>query len=230
MTFVILGEPGDATVGYLAQAWRAQDHDVVVLASSDLYQGSTLSYRIDDHRAAFELWLADGRVLTDQTTRLVVNRLELASMGATSSAHDRYADEEWRAALAGWLRVVGCPVVNPARGTAVGGLTMSPAEWRVAAARVGLPSAPWPSEASVDATMLVVGDAVIAGAGAIENLPDSGAALGAAAIDLARALGVPLIEAGFNLHSGAGFVAATTWPDLSLYGTAAVNELAALAS
>lgn len=225
MTVLILGEPEDDTVVDVASGLAARNHAVSIVMSSDLRQGSTLSYFIDDFDARFQLALSDGSVLCTETVDLVLNRLMLERAPIGSSAHERYVGEEWQAAVAGWLRTLPCPVLNPPRGTSVTGLAMSEPEWRVAAARVGLPTAPWPDESSVDATMLVVGDDVIAGPGPISDLEHGGLELADGMLALAQAVGVPLVEGHFSLATGGSFVGASVWPNTATYGETVIDAL-----
>ena len=104
-------------------------------------------------------------------------------------------------------------------------LQMSEAEWRVAAARVGLPTATWPSEAVADTQMLAIGGDVIAGPGPISLLHDGGRELANRLIDLAEAVGLPLLEASFAVADGGGFVTANPRPDIGSYGELAIDAI-----
>lgn len=225
MTYLILGEPEDDSVIDLAAALASRECSVAVVMSSDLIGGSSLSYVIDDEQASFWLELDDGTVLSDSNVELVINRLVLDRAPAGSGAHERYVGEEWHAALGGWMRTMTCPVLNPPRGTSITGLRMSEAEWRAAAARVGLPTADWPGPTRADTTMLAISGDVIAGSGPVAELGETAAWWADGLLELADAVGLPLLEGCFDLGEGEGFVTANPMPDIGSYGEAAISAI-----
>lgn len=163
----VLGEPEDVDVLWVAVALRARGHDVEVVLPDELMFGSTMTYRIDSAAVTWTLRLADGRVLDPGTVDLVVNRLSglPPDSGDLAPRDALFVAEEWRAALAAWLRTLTCPVLNPPRAASLAGPTLPEASWRDIAHAFGIPCAPWRSDRSdlptEPVTLTCVGDRCI---------------------------------------------------------------------
>lgn len=227
----VLGEPEDIDVLWLAASLRGRGQEVEVVLPEELMFASSLTYRIDSASVSWEVRLRDGRELEPEQLTLVVNRMaglpptgvELAPADAT------FVAEEWRGALAAWLRSLACPVLNPPRAASLVGPLFSSAEWRAIANSHGLACQPWHSVGQVSpndpVTVTCVGQRCI-DPGAVAS-EDTHRAL----LAIAAYVGAPLLAATFDrAEAGPVFFEADVFPDLMTVGDPlldAVMEIAA---
>src|SRR5687768_4920572 len=110
----LLGKPEDIDILWLAVGLRERGETVEVVLPEEIIYGSSLTCRIDSQSVVSELRLSDGRVF-HSGTGLVINRLAQLPLTAElrPSPDTTYIYEEWRAALAAWLRTLTCPLLNP---------------------------------------------------------------------------------------------------------------------
>lgn len=227
----LLGEPEDVDLLWLAVSLRERGQVVEVVLPEELMFGSSLSYRIDSTSVSWELRLRDERVLEPGHLALVVNRMAgLPPTGADLAPADAtFVAEEWRAALAAWLRTLTCPVLNPPRAASLAGPLMSTVAWRAIAHANGLACQPWRSGEQVSprdpVTLTCVGQRCI----------DPGEA---ASEDVRRALlataayvGAPLLAATFDRVAATPvFFEADVFPELMMVGVPLLDALVELAS
>ena len=122
----LLGGPEDRDLLWLAAALRRRAEPVEIVFSEEILHDARLTYRIDRTSVSSALRLHDGRWFGIDLPSLVINRLtELPVRAAGSAIDTAYLGEEWRAALAAWLRTLRCPVLNPPRAASLGGPEMS---------------------------------------------------------------------------------------------------------
>jgi len=204
----MLGEPEDADFLWLATSLRHRGAAVEVILPDELVLGSRWSYRVGTSASTSSLELADGRVMDPAAWDLVVNRWrDLPVPPRQSTEVDAaFIGEEWRAAVAAWLRSLRCPVLNPPSAASLTGAELPTAAWRALAAAHGVPSRPWRSDASGTAAAPgLVPDAVsvlcIAGRclDPEDVLTDP---VRRGLVSLARYVGMPLLGAAFVLEDG----------------------------
>lgn len=227
----VLGEPEDTDVLWLAVALRARGHDVEVVLPHELMFGSRLTIRIGSDAVAGELRLADGRVLDPSTLDLVVNRLSILppTRGEAVAADALFLAEEWRAALAAWLRTLACPVLNPPRAASLAGPMLPEASWRAIAHAFGLPCQPWrsdrPTPPTDPVTLTCVGERCIDAQGiASENTRRS-------LVAMAAYVGAPLLSATFDRAATTPeLVEVSVFPELRAAGDPLLDALVDLAT
>ncbi len=201
----VLGEPEDVDVLWLAVSLRARGCEVDVVLPQELMVGSSFTCRIDPVTARGKVRLADGRVIEPSSTALVVNRIldVPATAGEQAPADAHFVTEEWRAALAAWLRTMTCPVLNPPRAASLGGPQLPVAAWRDVAHAFGLATRRWQSddpdegsgEPSESAVLTCVGPQCLDPSGF------STAPMRDALAALATHVGAPLLAATFERTS-----------------------------
>lgn len=223
----VLGAPEDDDALWLAAALTQRGERVEFVLPEDLMVGSRLNFRVETQAASACLTLRDGRILDDRELELVVNRLDdlPAVGGGCSPADAAYQQEEWRAALAAWLRIVPCPVVNPPWAASLQGPVLPSLAWRAAGAAHGLPAAPWRSGEDVQADAELVELICLGG----RCFGAHGAALTALSqplVALAASVGVPLLGASF-VRDGErwAFLDATVRPRLAAAGMPLIDAL-----
>jgi hypothetical protein len=160
-----------------------------------------------------------------------VNRLARLPLTAQPrpSQDATFVYEEWRAALAAWLRTLTCPVLNPPRAASLVGPVMPTAAWRGLAHAHGLACAPWNSNealTSIDpVTVMCVGTRCIDPQEVLSQ-DDRERLLAVAAY-----VGSPLLGATFEAsRGGVVFCDATCLPELRRAGPAVLDALLELAS
>ncbi len=221
----LLGGPEDDDLLWLAAALQRRGEHVDVVLPEELRIDSTLTYRIDGFSVSSLLRLRDGRVLGADAPNLVINRLtELTPVSHTGSAADAaYLAEEWRAALAAWLRAMPCPVLNPPRAASLSGPAMSPAAWRSIAKAHGLASRPWTSDETTKPTDSV--DLFCVGACCIDPSGSAPPSFGARLHQMSQFVGAPLLGARFDRGDDWVFVDATASPRFAAAGQELIDTI-----
>lgn len=224
--FCLLGEPEDRDILWLAAALERRRIEVELVLPEELMIGSTLTCRTDDHAIGSSLRLHDGRTMDPYGPELVINRMvDLPPIGGTTSAADaRYLGEEWRAAVAAWLRTLRCPMLNPPRAASLSGPTFSPAAWRAIASAHGLACRTWSS--NQEATAAHCTELVCVGTDTVDPSGVAPPAVRTALAEMARFVGAPLLGATFDRSdNGWMFLEATPRPRLSCSGEELVGAL-----
>lgn len=221
----LLGAPENVDLLWLAAALRRRGEHVDVVLPEELMIDSTLTCRIERLGVFSSLRLRDGRVLGADTPDLVINRLtDPTPIGHAGSAADAtYLAEEWRAALAAWLRTLPCPVLNPPRAASLGGLVMSPAAWRSIASAHGLASRPWTSNETTKPTDPV--NLFSVGACGIDPSGSAPSSFEARLRQMSQFVGAPLLGATFDRGDDWVFIDATTSPQLAAAGQKLVDAI-----
>jgi hypothetical protein len=115
-----------------------------MLSSLDLALASHWSHRVGADGVSTDVRLANGTTIRSQDICGVFNRMSPIPPVAflTFDKTDReYAQAEMHSLIVSWLASLKCPVVNRSSSHALSGSPLSPARWRVAAGRAGLPTA-----------------------------------------------------------------------------------------
>jgi hypothetical protein len=172
------------------------------------------------------LELRDGRTIGVRTPSLVVNRLTRVPAGDGGGSRDTaYLREEWRAALAAWLRTLRCPVLNPPRAAGLAGPVLPAAAWRAMALRHGVAGRPWAGPAPTPppaerAELVCVGSRCLGPDGPAP--PDLAGRL----LALAAFVNAPLLGVSLSREDGAWLVDdATPLPRLTAVGPPVVDAL-----
>jgi hypothetical protein len=140
----VLADADDDDALWLTAALQRRGQPVEFVLPEELVRGSRLTCWITTDGAVSALELRDGRTIGVRTPALVVNRLTgVPTPGAGGTRDAAYLGEEWRAALATWLRTLQCAVLNPPRAASLVGPVLPPPAWRAMALRLGLPGRPW---------------------------------------------------------------------------------------
>lgn len=199
-----------------------------VLMPVELVVGTRVAHRLG---AGARIECSDGRVIDGDSVRGVLNRLPpLPGCGTQrlSEVDRAYVREELHAHWTAVLFSLPCPVVNRPDPVGLGGPALTEAEWRMLAARAGLPArtlqrASWeePAAGAERRTVAtVVGDHVM---GAPAGYAD-------ACRRLAALAGAPMLGLVFSAAGGDGagrtFESAFSQPDLRPGGRAALVALA----
>jgi hypothetical protein len=222
--FYVLCEPGDEDALWLAAALVRRGEDVECILPEELMVGASLTYRIDSFDVASSMRLHDGRVFEGEAPALVLNRLnELPCAGPEADGF--YIAEEWRAVVAGWLRSLRCPVVNPPSASALGGPAMSTPHWRAIGRAHGLRVREWHSGQPENAPVGPVEVVSVAG----QCLDPTGLIPSQTAQSLmavAAHVGAPLLGATFDRsEEDWELTTVTVRPRLALAGNAIVEAL-----
>ena len=225
----LIGEPEDTDLLWLAAALRRRGQDIDVVLPEDIVEAASFVCRIDGRGVQSSVRLRDGRGLAAGASGLVVNRLTtLPTRPAASAVDAAYLDEEWRAAVAAWLRAMPGPVVNPPRATSLGGPVLTTPAWLNVASAVGLPTIAWTSEGDVTLTAPV--DVFVVGDTCLDPTHAAPPELHARLRQLSRLVGAPLMRARFDRTDGWRFADATAFPPLAEAGSPLVDAIVALAT
>ena len=224
--FTLLGGPDNRDLLWLAAALRRRREPVEIVLPEEILEDARLTYRIDRAGVSSALRLRDGRWLGVDLPNLVINRLtELPVRAAGSGIDTAYLGEEWRAALAAWLRTLRCPVLNPPRAASLGGPVISIPAWRAIARAHGMACHPWANDGMTGAVdpidILVVGDACL------DASHTASPALRAQLCQMSRFVGAPLLGASFDRDGEWAFIGATVSPPLE-EGQALVDAIVQL--
>ena len=204
----ILCAPEDTHALWLARQLRAGGREVELVLPEEILVKSQLRLSVCTQSGGASLRLARGLTLDDRLAGLINRLFDLPPMVSTTghAADSLFVAEEWRAAIAAFLEMLSCPVLNRPTGVNLYGQVFGEGHWRSLAARVGLMVAPWssedtdqtkPSESPVNhASMFVVGGRVLDPVGVFAGQSDDRLL---ALTDLA---GIQLCSVDFDLSSG----------------------------
>lgn len=226
----LLCEPEDDDALWLATALARHGQSVECVLPEDVMLASALTCRLDGSGATSALRLADGRVIEAGLPDLVVNRLvELPTLSGSASAVDRrYLAEEWRAAIAVWLRTLRCPVLNPPRAATVSGPVLPVPAWRAIAHANGCPVPAWDSDEPLAGADPV--EVVSVAGRTVDPTASAPAWVPAAMARMSRHVGAPLLGVTLDRCDGQwALLDATTRPPLTPGGGALVTAVLAAA-
>ncbi|GAB4043665.1 hypothetical protein [Spirosoma jeollabukense] len=113
-TLVILGQSQDTTALALANYIRQQGPlRVDFVTDLDLITATDWQISLSTATSGWRIVLADGRVFSSDTVDTVYSRLSYLPSGVfTQQADTDYAQAEWHAMIAGWLRHLGPSLVG----------------------------------------------------------------------------------------------------------------------
>jgi len=228
----ILCTPEDTHALWLARQLRARGREIELVLPEEILVKSQLHLSVCTQSGSASLRLARGLILDDRLAGLINRLYDLPPMVSITgrAADSLFVAEEWRAAIAAFLEMLSCPVLNHPTGANLYGQVLGEGHWRSLAARVGLAVAPWtsedtdqtsPSEAQVSrASLFMVGSRVLDPLGVFAGQSD----------DRLRALtnlaGIQLCSAVFDLSSGQpAFTQLNPLPPFAAGGDALVAAL-----
>lgn len=226
----VLADADDDEALWLAAALLRRGQPVEFVLPEELVHGSRLTCWITTDGAVSALELRDGRTIGVRTPSLVVNRLTRVPAGDGGGSRDAaYLEQEWRAALAAWLRTLQCPVLNPPRAATLAGPFLPAAAWRALALRHGVPGRPWvgpdPAPPPPEPVELVCVGSRCLGPGG-----PAPAELAGRLLALATFAGAPLLGVSLSREDGVWLVDdATPLPRLTAVGLPVVDALLACA-
>ena len=197
-------------------------------------------HRVGADGASVEVVLADGRTLSSERTRGVLNRILHVPPAATAAAaaHDRdYALQELTAFFLSWLHALPGPVLGRPTPQGLSGAWRHVSEWVWLAAAAGLPAAPyrqgssWTDGTATEPALVPPGTPVRTEV-VIGGEPVTGWATGElreGCERLARLAEADVLGVDFAVGPyGIGFAGASPLPDLRLAGEPALDRIAAL--
>ena len=103
-------------------------------------------HRVGTKHTSFSVRLADGREISSDSLRGVLNRLTMAPMHLWQSANEAdrdYVLQELTAFYLSWLYSLPCPVINRPTPIGLGGQWRSESEWVYLAGQAGLITRPY---------------------------------------------------------------------------------------
>jgi hypothetical protein len=186
-------------------------------------------HRVGNCLTETRIRLPDGRMIESNAVLGVINRITSLPEGHLLLADDRdrqYAVEEFYALFMSWLRAFPCPVLNRPAARGLSGSLRSALEWRVMAARAGLPVLPFSSAekateerkpSHAPQNLMVIGDHIVG------NAPQE---VHAGCQRLAQIADVGLLQLQFMVNTQPWqFVSATPLPDLCAGGPPLIDAL-----
>lgn len=234
--WLIACNPGDVAALWAARLLSDRGLEPLELVSAEaLAYSPRIEHRLGAGAPSVRIELADGRAVSSDGVRGLLNRLTHPPMGHLGVAPQRereYAMQEVSALFLSWLTAMPGPVLNRPAPFGLAGPGLDPLQWLALAARAGLPTDPTrvPSRENGDAHArpsppkcnVVVACGALFGA----PLPDSVAApcLRLAELSGVDILGIELREEGAASRRFAG---AHPMPDLRVGGEALADHLAA---
>ena len=232
---LILCHLQDAEAAWLSQRLQhlAPEVPVRLVSAEELLYARRVQHTLGHAPAGFALTLQNGQRIEAAEVAVLVNRLcflDPVVWQRAGSMQYLYVLQEINALYLSMLHALPAErLYNPPSAAALGGRYLTPAEWQLLGARVGLPIAVgWSPEGPVAAAwphrrLLMLNDEVLG-----SPPPDIAPAL---CRELARQAGLPLLELHFDAQ-GAGhvFVGATVFAALHQYGDALVHHFLQLAT
>lgn len=209
---VVVSSVSDPIARSLVALWST--YDCRLLTAADL---SRVGWRHYVGTPGSSTAVVSGRILDAGDIEGVVTRLPCVlehELVRVASADRSYAAAEMTAFLTCWLSQLKCPVLNRPTATCLAGPGWRRERWAYEAALLGIPIGTAPSHAVVTppvSTQPVT--ATVVGQRCLGGVPPS---LAVQARQLADAAGVDLLSVTFSgRHSGAAFLHADPWPNLS---------------
>jgi hypothetical protein len=231
---LILCEPGDASALWVAAELQQRGIEAELLFSSALGSAVRWEHRIDGTAVSTSITLGDGRILSSETPRPILNRLSfvpLVQLRATAGADYGYAIQELYAFYLSWLTAWPAAVINRPAPQGLAGSYRHASQWAQMAAQAGLPSLPWQQDDRAEpeqAWMAAPAEAMAFAVGGEAVLPPAlPPDFEAPCIKLAALAGSELLGIGFVRHGGGWVVSgAAPVPDLTIGGPRLADALA----
>ena len=238
---LILCEIADVAAVWAAARLQERGVTAELLFAPALGSATRWEHRIEGTSASFQITLADGRVLSNDTAVPILNRLAFVPVERLRQAAGRdlgYAVQEMFAFYLSWLHAWPAVVLGRPVPQGLSGNYRHPSVWATLAGQAGLPTRPWVQDSAdapdlawlpsgVEATAFVVGGTVIIPPGLPDSLRDGCA-------DLARRADSAMLGIDFSRDADAEpgdgawrFVGASPVPDLMRAGEPMIDALAA---
>lgn len=232
--WLIACNPGDVAALWAARLLSERGLEPLEVVSAEaLAYSPRIEHRLGAGPPSVQIQLADGRAVSSEGVRGLLNRLTHPPMGHLEVAPQRereYAMQEISALFLSWLTAMPGPVLNRPAPFGLAGPGLDPLQWLALAARAGLPTAPErvPSRQNghTQARSAPNCNAVVA-CGALFGAPLPGS-MAAPCLRLAELSGVDIL--GIELRrDDTGpwrFAGAHPMPDLRIGGEPLIDHLA----
>jgi hypothetical protein len=238
--WLILSSANDAVADWAYRGLSARALNPLELVSADaLLYGLRWEHRIGESAPRIGVELRDGRRITSERIRGVLNRLTHVPTQHLSMLPDQeYISQELTAFFMSWLHALPGPVLNRPTAQGLCGPWRHVSEWVQLAAHAGLPTpvyrqgcGDYLDETKTERTLFPRGTqttTVVLACGRVYGPRSFGEDIEEGCIRLAALASVSLL--GVELARGAGgawqFAGATPVPDLSIGGDALLDALA----
>jgi hypothetical protein len=235
---LVVCEEADLAAFWAAERLQSRGLPVEIVTGADLAAAERWEHRLGRSGITLALTFAGGqRCLHSRDVGGVLNRLSFvpsAWLQRIDGPDVEYAIQEMHAFYLSWLHALPGPILNRPTPQGLCGNWRHPSAWAFLAAHAGLPIAPYRQSSEDDpaktwrparepprATVLVIGERVLAPSVVPENLHD-------ACRRLARDAGTTLLGINFEPAAGAGweFSGASVMPDLVRGGEPVADALA----
>lgn len=238
--WLVLCHSSDLPALWAHQGLKARGLDPIELVSAEVLASSLRwEHRVGRHGATLAIKLADGREISGQNLRGVLNRLLTVPVHLWQSAveADRdYVTQELSAFYMSWLYSLPCPVINRPTPLGLAGQWRSEAEWVLLAGQAGLLALPYERRSAASTaeeggfkldfrpaarhTILTVAGGAV-GSPAPSKIVEGCVRL--AELAKTELLGVQFVE---QPDGGWYFAGSTPYPDLTLGGAPLLEALA----
>jgi hypothetical protein len=140
--WLILSSTHDAHALWAYEGLKARGLTPLEMVSAEALPYSLRwEHRLDADDVRLSVTLRDGRTITDDRLRGVLNRLTHVPTQHLSVSHDHdYITQEFTAFFMSWLNALPQPVLNPVTPQGLCGRWRHPSEWVLLAAEAGLPT------------------------------------------------------------------------------------------
>ncbi|HEX8163776.1 MAG TPA: hypothetical protein VF538_18050 [Pyrinomonadaceae bacterium] len=239
--WLILSSSHDAHAQWAYAGLKARGLAPLEMVSAEaLLYSPRWEHRLDADAARLSVTLRDGRAISDERVRGVLNRLTHVPTHHFSASRDHdYITQEFTAFFMSWLNALPGPVLNPVTPQGLCGRWRHPSEWVLIASAAGLPT-PIYRQSSLDGLdetraerrlfprttptrhVIVVGSQVISPAAAPREIEEG-------CRRLAESAATPLLGVEFaaTAESAWTFAGASPLPELSFGGEPLLDALAA---
>lgn len=232
---LILCEAGDVAAAWAAERLRERGRSADLVSSEALGDAVRWEHRIDGQAASVSITLADGRLLSSDAPRPILNRLgyiPLARLRATAGEDFGYACQETYAFFLSWLHAWPGIVINRPTPHGLCGNQRHGSAWAALGIAAGLrtrrwaqssadpPATGWAQPPAEATAFVVAGRAVLP--------PALAADLAGPCRALAARAGTALLGIGFSRDAEGDWemVGASPMPDLALGGEPLADALA----
>jgi hypothetical protein len=233
--WLIACHPGDEAALWVARGLRSRGLDPVEVVSAESLACSTaIEHRLGAGEPSVRIEVADGRTISSDRVRGMLNRIVHPPMGHLAVSHEEereYAMQEVSALFLSWLTAMPGPVLNRPVPFALSGPSLDSLQWHALAARAGLPvpAVRVPDDQNGHGARWVIPDCnVVVACGAVFGAAPPGAA-SEACLRLAELSGADVLGVELHLNGGGEwrFAGAHPMPDLRVGGEELVDHLAA---
>ncbi|MBX3324566.1 MAG: hypothetical protein U0223_14730 [Nitrospira sp.] len=228
----ILCSPEDTHALWLARQLQTRGRQVELVLPEEVLIKSDLRLSIGTNSTHASLCLSRGLTLDNRLAGLINRLHELPPVVSTTgrAADSLFLAEEWRAAVAAFLEMLTCPVLNRPTGANLYGQCFSDGHWRSLAAQVGFAVAPWSSEETDQTSLARAGTnhafAFVVGSRVVDPFSILADRDNDRLCALARLANIQLCRADFYLSSGRPvFTRLTPLPPFATGGDALVAAI-----